>query len=415
MTVPEPYLGLGIALGLGLLVGLQRQHAGSPVAGVRTFALITLLGAAAGLLHPVAGPWIIGAGLLSVAAVAWIGNSGGAKEGRPHGVTTEAAMLLMFAVGALATLDQQPAAAVIGAACAVLLHLKDRLHRVAKWLTDDDLRAIMQFAAVTLIVLPILPDRNMGPLDALNPRHIWLLVVLVVGISLAAYLVHRIIGGDRGTLLAGLLGGLISSTATTAAFSRHARAQPRSAAAGAAAIAAACAVLYPRVAAELAVVAPQLWTRLVWPLGLMLLLAAVLCAVVLVHCRREHTKLEKAHNPSQLKSALFFAAMFALVTLAAATANRYWGSQGTLLVAAVSGLTDLDAITLTMGQQAADGTVTPGYASGAIMVAVVANTLFKLGIVCVVGGRALVAHVWWYMAATAAAGGALAVVLLSGA
>ena len=413
MTIPEPFLGLGIALGLGLLVGLQRQHAGSPVAGVRTFALITLLGAAAGLLHPVAGAWIIGAGLLSVAAVAWIGNLGGTKDGKQHGVTTEAAMLLMFVVGSLTTLDQRPAAAVIGAACAVLLHLKDRLHRVAKWLTDDDLRAIMQFAAVTLIILPLLPDRAMGPLDALNPRHIWLLVVLVVGISLAAYLVHRVLGGNRGTLAAGLLGGLISSTATTAAFSRSAKAQPKSALAGAAAIAAACAVLYPRVMAELAFVAPTVWTSVAWPLALMLLFSAALCTIVLIRCRRERAALEHASNPSQLKSALFFAAMFAAVTLAAAAANRYLGSQGTLLVAAVSGLTDLDAITLTVGEQAANGTVTPAYASGAILIAVASNTLFKLGIVCVIGGRALVAHIWWYMAATAAAAVMLAVYLLT--
>lgn len=415
MTIPEPFLGLGIALGLGLLVGLQRQHAGSAVAGVRTFALITLLGAAAGLLHPVTGAWVVGAGLLAVAAVAWIGNLNRPKDNEAHGVTTEAAMLLMYAVGVLSTLDQRPAAAVIGAACAVLLHLKDSLHRVAKWLTDDDLRAIMQFAAVTLIVLPLLPDRDMGPFDALNPRHIWLLVVLVVGISLAAYLVHRVVGGSRGTLAAGLLGGLISSTATTAAFSRAAKTKPKSAATSAAAIAVASAVLYPRIATELAVVAPAIWMQLVWPLGLMLLASAALCAVVLLRGSKQTSEPQQAQNPSQLKSALFFAAMFAAVTLAAAAANHYLGSRGTLLVAAVSGLTDMDAITLTVGQQAAAGTVTPAYASGAILIAVTSNTLFKLGIVCVLGGRALVSHVWWYMAATALGAATLAGwLLLSG-
>ncbi|HYC99648.1 MAG TPA: DUF4010 domain-containing protein [Phycisphaerales bacterium] len=413
MTIPEPFLGLAVALGLGLLVGLQRQHAGSAVAGVRTFAIITLLGAGAGLLQPIAGAWAIGAGLLSVAALAWVGNASGSKEDRPRGMTTEAAMLLMFVVGVLVTVGQRPAAAVIGALCAVLLHMKDRLHRVARWLTDDDLRAIMQFAAVTLIILPILPDRDMGPFGALNPRHIWLLVVLVVGISLAAYLVHRVVGGNRGTLAAGLLGGLISSTATTAAFSRSARANASSAAGAAAAIAAASAVLYPRVAAELAVVAPGIWVRLVWPLGIMLTLSAVLCALVLLRSRRERTALEHVSNPSQLKSALFFAAMFAAVTLAAAASAHYWGSRGTLLVAALSGLTDLDAITLTVGEQAATGTVTPAYASAAILIAVVSNTLFKLGIVCVIGGRELVRHVWWYMAATAAAAAGLAAWLLA--
>lgn len=412
MIVPEPFLGLGIALGLGLLVGLQRQHAGSPIAGVRTFALITLLGAAAGLLHPLTGPWVIAAGLLAIAALAWVGNAN-AKEGTQQGVTTEVAMLLMYVVGALVMLDLRPAAVVIGAACAVLLHLKDRLHRVANWLTDDDLRAIMQFTAVTLIVLPVLPNRSMGPLDALNPYHIWLLVVLVVGISLAAYLVHRVLGGNRGTLVAGLLGGLISSTATTASFSRAAKSQPASAAAGAAAIAVAGAVLYPRLAVEMAFVAPGVWSQLVWPLGVLLLATAVMCAFILVHCRNERASMERVSNPSQLKGAIFFAALFAGVTLASAAASHYWGTQGTLLVAAVSGLTDMDAITLTLGQQAAEGRITPAYASGAIMIAVVSNTLFKMGIVCVIGGKSLVAHLWWFMAATVAGAGALAWWLLA--
>lgn len=408
MIIPEPFLGLGIALGLGLLVGLQRQHAGTAIAGVRTFALIALLGAGAGILHPMTGPWVIGAGLLSIAALAWVGNANAPKDGLQLGVTTEVAMLLVYTVGVLVMLDQRPAAAVIGAACAVLLHLKDRLHKVAKWLTEADIRAIMQFAALSLIILPILPNRDMGPLDAFNPHRIWLLVVLVVGISLAAYLVHRVVGGNRGTLIAGLLGGLISSTATTAAFSRASKAQPASAAAGAAAIAVASAVLYPRLAVELAFVAPNVWSELAWPLGVMLLLSGAISAIVLIHCRRERTVLDSVTNPSQLKSALFFAAMFAAVTLAAAAASHYWGSRGTLLVAAVSGLTDLDAITLTVGQQAASGAVTPAYASGAILIAVVSNTLFKMGIICVIGGRALVAHVWVYMAATVVAAGAMA-------
>lgn len=418
MTIPEPFLGLGIALGLGLLVGLQRQHAGAPIAGVRTFALITLAGAAAGLLSTVTGGgggngWIISAGLLAVAAVAWIGNASRPPDGRPHGVTTEAAMLLMYLVGVLVFVDQRPAAAVIGAACAILLHLKDRLHRVAKWLTDDDLRAVMQFAAVTLIVLPVLPDADIGPFNALNPRDIWLMVVLVVGISLAAYLVHRVLGPNRGTLVAGLLGGLISSTATTAAFSRAAKSQPDSAPAAAAAIALASAVIYPRVAAELAVVAPAVWTQLAWPLGVMLLLTGLLAALILAYCRRQRTTLDSVRNPSQLKNALFFAGLFALVTLAAATATHFWGSRGTLGVAAISGLTDLDAITLTVGRQAAAGSIAPAQASAAILIAVASNTLFKFGIIATIAGRPLVRYTWWFTAGTVLAAGGLAAFLLT--
>jgi uncharacterized membrane protein (DUF4010 family) len=413
MTIPEPYLGLAIALGLGLLVGLQRQHAGSAIAGVRTFALITLLGAAAGMLTTPAGAWPIAAGLVALAGIAWVGNKtrtdGG---GGGTGVTTEAAMLLMFLVGALVTLDQRPAAVVIGASCAVLLHLKTRLHRLATWLTDDDLRAIMQFVAVTLIILPVLPDKDMGPFDALNPRNIWFMVVLVVGISLAAYLAHRVLGPRRGMILGGLLAGLVSSTATTVAYSRAAKAQPSAAAPAAAAIALASTVLYPRIAVELAVIAPTIWATLVWPLGAMFVLSAIMSALILLACRRQKTEISNVSNPSQLKNALFFAAMFAVVSLATAAATHYWGQRGTIGVAALSGLTDLDAITLTVGKQAAGGSMPTAQAAAAVLIAVASNTLFKFGIVCVLGDAALRRHIWWYMAATAAGAVTLATILL---
>ncbi|MFT3686314.1 MAG: MgtC/SapB family protein [Phycisphaerales bacterium] len=415
MTIPEPYLGLGIALGLGLLVGLQRQHAGSAIAGVRTFALITLLGAAAGLLTAPAGGWPIAAGLVAIAAVAWVGNINrtDGRGGGGTGVTTEAAMLLMFLVGALVTLDQRPAAVIIGAACAVLLQLKTRLHRLATWLTDEDLRAIMQFVAVSLIVLPVLPDKDMGPFDALNPRNVWFMVVLVVGISLAGYLAHRILGPRRGMLLGGLFAGLVSSTATTVSYSRAAKSQPNSAAPAAAAIALASTVLYPRVAVELAVIAPSIWTSLAWPLGVMFVLSALMSGLILLACRRQKTEINNVSNPSQLKNALFFAALFAIVSLATAAATHYWGQRGTIGVAALSGLTDLDAITLTVGKQAHSGSMPAAQASAAVLIAIASNTLFKFGIVCVLGNAALRRHIWWYMAATAAGAATLAGLLLS--
>jgi len=210
------------ALGLGLLVGLQRERAASRLAGLRTFAFVTLLGTLAAQLSTQFGPWLAVAGMLAVIAAVVTGNfvavrNGGADPGQ----TTELAMLVMYLVGVYIVMGPLPLAVALGAGVAVLLHLKPELSGVASRIGDADFRAIMSFVVVTLVVLPVLPDRTFGPFDVLNPREVWLMVVLIVGIGLAGYLAYKLLGTRGGSLLSGALGGLISSTATTVSYARR--------------------------------------------------------------------------------------------------------------------------------------------------------------------------------------------------
>jgi uncharacterized membrane protein (DUF4010 family) len=193
----ETTLGrLAIALGLGLLVGLQRERTESSIAGLRTFALVTVLGGLTGLLAQDFGGWVLAGALLALAAMVVVGNVAKLRdEVRDPGITTEVAVLLMFGVGAYLTQGPVEVGIVLGGTVAVLLHAKARLHGFVDRLGDQDVTAIMQFVLLTLVILPVLPNETYGPFDVLNPRHIWLMVVLIVGITLGGYLAYRLARG----------------------------------------------------------------------------------------------------------------------------------------------------------------------------------------------------------------------------
>lgn len=216
---------LSLSLGLGLLIGLQRERVGSEFGGIRTFPLVALLGTVSGFLAERWGAFVLLGSFLALASVVLVGNLN--KRGRPadtSGQTTEVAALLTYACGALLTTDYRPAGIVVGGLTAVLLHLKQPMHAFAGRLSQRDLQGIMRFAIVSLIVLPLLPAQTFGPYDVLNPREIWWMVVLIVGIGLAGYVSYRLFSGSAGILFAGVLGGLVSSTATTVAYARRVRA-----------------------------------------------------------------------------------------------------------------------------------------------------------------------------------------------
>ncbi|MEC9372246.1 MAG: MgtC/SapB family protein, partial [Planctomycetota bacterium] len=196
MDATSMFMALGISLALGLLVGLQREKAASQVAGIRTFALVALFGTVCGLVVEPMGGWIAGAGLLAVAAASAMANFAKVRRGDVEpGITTEIALVLMFGVGVLLAVEEARAVAVaVGVATAALLHAKGALHRFVERLGDKDVRAIMQFAVITFVILPVLPDKTFTALEVLNPRHIWLMVVLVVGISLGGYVAYKLVG-----------------------------------------------------------------------------------------------------------------------------------------------------------------------------------------------------------------------------
>jgi uncharacterized membrane protein (DUF4010 family) len=257
-------------------------------------------------------------------------------------------------------------------------------------LGERDMRAMIQFALITFIVLPVLPNEQYGPFKAINPREVWLMVVLVTGISLAAYAAAKMLPRQHGAAAAGLIGGLISSTATTVTAARRAAGNVDAAWAGVLVATLASVVSFVRVLIEVFVAAPGKAAQIAPAVGVMLggTLAAAGIAYVLAK-KQPNGEMAEPDNPSELKAALIFGALYAIVLLAVAAGKHWFGERGLYIVAAISGLTDMDAITLSTARMAARDAIETGVAWRAIVIASMANLVFKAGIVAVVGGRAI--------------------------
>lgn len=387
---------LGISLLLGLLVGLQREYTESGMPGLRTFPLITVLGSVAAILAAEFGGWIVAAELLGLVVVLAFPNIVRIRGRDPDpGITTDVAVLLMYGVGALVVVGPVPVAVVVGGGVAVLLHFKLEMHRFAKRLGDADLRAIMQFALITCIILPILPDERYGPppLNVFNPFETWLLVVFIVGMSLGGYIAYKFLGRDAGILLGGVLGGLVSSTATTLSYARQARNEPRLLQPAAVVIMIASTVVFVRVLVEVAVAARSILVQTLVPAVIVMALMAIPALLVWRGVRREHGELPEQGNPTEMKSAVLFAGLYLLVLLALAAAKEYIGQGALYPVAILSGLTDMDAITLSTGRMAESGNLAGEQAWRLILTAFLANLVFKAGLAGLLGSRQLLWHI----------------------
>lgn len=308
-------------------------------------------------------------------------------------------MLAMFAVGAYVVLGPREVAVAIGAAIAILLHAKPVLHGIVARLGDVDIRAIMQFALISLIILPVVPDRTFGPYAVLNPHNIWLMVVLVVGISLGGYIAYKFVGGGAGILLSGVLGGLISSTATSVSYARRTATAPEYTGAATAVILIASTLVYARLLVEIGLTAPGFLSTAAGPLGILGGVSAVLSLMCWLGVRRGSDGLPNQTNPTELKSALVFAGVYAVVLVAVAAAKQHYGHGGLYTVAAISGLTDMDAITLSVSRMVNDGSTGAIGAGGtstawrAIVIAAMSNAVFKATMVAVLGCPALAKRV----------------------
>jgi len=408
MEQSRVFQDFAIALGLGLLVGLQRERAASALAGFRTFPLVTMLGVLSALLAAEFGGWIIVGGFLALAALMFASTQVRLRGGDTDpGMTTETALLLMFGVGAYLIVGYRAVAVVVGSAVAVLLYLKPQLHALAQRIGDQDFKSIMQFVVISLVILPVLPDQVYGPSDALrvlNPYRIWWLVVLIVGLSLGGYLIYKVFGDKVGAVVGGIVGGLISSTATTVSYARRSRAVLGSAGLSALVIMLASTVLYARVMAITAVVSPASFLRVAPPLAVMLAATILISAAAWRSAKRETVAMPEHGNPSELKSATLFALLFAVVLLGITGAKQYFGEQGLFAVAALSGLIDLDAITLSASQMVSQGKIEAHTAWQLMLVASMANLIFKFVIVAVLGERALVRRIALWFALAFAAG-----------
>lgn len=386
---------LALALGLGLLVGLQREHANSPLAGFRTFPLITLSGALCAMLALTFGGWVVAMGFVTLAAMIVVGNLAEIKrESKPdHGLTTEAAMMVMYAVGAYLVVGSTTVAIIVSGVVALLLHLKPQMKSFAGRLGDQDFKAIMQFVVITMLILPLLPNQYYGPFHVLNPFKLWLMVVLIVGISLSGYIVYKFFGEKAGALTGGIMGGLISSTATTVSYSRRTRNTSENAGIAAVVVMMASAIVYGRVLLLIGTADPVFLGKSIGPLGSMLVATLVLAIVAWTQSRCEHSYMPEHANPSELKAALIFGVLFGCVLLATAAAREYVGSSGLYAVAILSGLTDMDAITLSLTEMVRQGKVEPDTAWRLIITASLSNLVFKTGVVFFLGNRRLLARI----------------------
>ena len=407
VSIDLAFVDLAIAAGLGLLVGLQRESASSRVAGLRTFTLVTLLGAMCAQLAPALGPYFLPAATLGVAILAAVSHYTSSSSGESAGLTTEVALVAMFLVGASVVAGDVRYAVVTGAGIAVLLHSKRRFRGIMEKLGETDVRAIMQFALISLVILPILPDDPFGPWGVLNLFEMWLLVVLIVGINLIGYIVYKFFGARAGTFLGGVLGGVISSTATTVSYARTTKTAASSASMSAVVIMVATAVVLVRVAIEMAVVARPLLAVAAWPFGILFAVATLLSVAVWWRSRGGVQPMPEQENPTTMKAALLFACLYAAVLVAVAWARENLTSAGLYAVALLSGLTDVDAITLSTAGLAGRGQLGHGQAWRVIMLAFLANLAFKVGIVAFAGARALLVRVAVLFGTLFAAGGAL--------
>lgn len=412
--MPEPLAtpvitDLALAVGLGLMVGVQREWSASRMAGVRTFALVAMLGALCGLLQAAGdAEWLVAAGLVAVAAMMWLGNEVEIAARQPAGgLTTEFAALVMFLVGVLVMQGQEAAGVVIAGTVAVLLHWKEPLHRFVARIGAEDFRAVARLILVGMVILPVLPDRTYGPYDVLNPFRIWLMVVLIVGISLAAYVVRRLVGERAGSVAAGILGGLISSTATTVSEARRARTRPEEAGPAAFVVMVASTVVFLRVLVEVAVVAPHLLPRVAGPLAAMMGVMLLVSVIAFLVMRRRLSTVVGPSPPSNLRAAVVFGLLYAGVLFAVAAAREHFGAEGLHVVAALSGLTDMDAITLSSAQLMVDGRLEPSTGWRLIMTAGLSNLMLKLLMAAALGGRRIAVPVGVMFAVSMAAGGAI--------
>jgi uncharacterized membrane protein (DUF4010 family) len=392
-------LDWAIAILLGALVGIEREkrkseEAAGHIAGLRTFMLLALLGATAGWLSQrQAAPWILVVTLVIVGAFVAIGYFVTAKTSSDgKGLTTEISAIVVFLLGAMVMLGDREFAIGLGVITAAVLAYKQPLHGFVEKLGWDDVYAGVRLLVATFIALPLLPDYPIDPWGALNPYSLWLLVILISGLSLVGYVLTRLLGPGRGAAVTGLAGGLVSSTAVTLSFAREARDNPQNSTALACGILLSWAVMFARVPVLVAVVNRALLGAVLVPFAAMAVAAAGFAAVIFFRDRTgarsaAASKDLEVENPFSLTAAVKFAALFAVVLLAVKIVQEHFPPGGLYAVAALAGLTDVDAITLSMAEFAKSNEAR--IAVIAIVTAALSNTLVKCAIAFAIGGAAL--------------------------
>lgn len=384
----------GAALLIGILIGIERERAAElrdlkVYAGVRTMALLALVGCSGGLLSDIAGsPWplvavVLCMGGLSIAAYVTKTGEGG---------TSEVAAFIVLLCGALSYWEYYAVAAAIAVITTGLLSFKLEMHRFARDLSSADLYSTLKFAAITAIILPILPDRSFGPppFDALNPYKIWLMVVFISAISFLGYVLMKLVNVRHGIALTGLLGGLVSSTAVTLSFGRRSKEEDDLSPHFAVAITTAWAIMFLRILVQVGVLNFALLGILWMPMLIAAAALAVYATILYVRRRDDSSEEVALVNPFELRPALTFGLIYALILLVSRTAQIYFGEIGIYISSALAGLADVNAITLTMADLSnqPDGLPLP-VAAEAVVLAALSNSIVRSAMVYVTGTSAL--------------------------
>jgi len=416
-TQLDPWWRFGAALLIGALVGLEReyiqQRQGDPeFAGIRTFSLMALFGAVAAYLAQEHGAGLFLVAYASLALLITVSLFGDLQhQGHGEGITTEIVALLTPLLGAMVIYDHAELAVALGVVVALLLALKPALHGLASRMSSADLRATLEFSLIAAVVWPMLPDVDLGPFGVFNPSNIWLMVILVSGLGFLGYILMKVLGPERGIGLTGALGGLVSSTAVTASFSSRSKDAPGLGRTLALAIALASCVLYPRVMVYVAAIYSPL-LPLVAPTLAAMLLAGLAGVFLLWRSQRQASsgadRAVSLQNPLKLSTAISFGLLFAFVLFLVAAAQQRFGSAGVYATSMIAGLVDVDAITLSSANLAAEGRVAPQVAAGAILLASIVNTISKAVLAISLGSTELRRPVLAVFGAMALAGAVIA-------
>jgi uncharacterized membrane protein (DUF4010 family) len=389
---------LGVALAIGLMTGLERGWEGRELAtaqrtaGLRTFAAIGLLGGVTAQVGGDNGAALIAALAIALGVVLAVGYWRESEIERDVSLTTSVTALVTYSLGALAGRGELLAASSSAVVLTMLLGFRPELHGLIRKIDREELLATFRLLLISLVMLPVLPDRGYGPWGALNPYHIWWMVVLVAAVSYVGYFATRLMGAERGILITGLFGGLASSTVVALSLARRAAqglAVPNLLAAGATI---ASAIMWPRILLIVSAVDPALGRLLAWPLGAATVIAVAGALTLSRLSRNEEKALGaggetlKTSNPLDLGTAIRFGLILTAIMVAARAASAWAGAAGLFLVAGISGLVDVDAISLSVATMSTRQIVTPAVALSAILLAAGVNTLLKPAMAWAIAG-----------------------------
>ena len=385
---------LGIAILIGALIGLEREHSRAPgsksFAGIRTFPLIAMYGFISAMLSAYLNYMLYFAFIISFIVLVGLSYYTTARGGR-IGITTELSALMVFVLGSMIYWNFILLAAIVAIVMAVFLSLKIQLHQFVEKVTGEDIIAVLKLSIVTIIIFPLLPERSFGPNNIINLRLIWMMVIFIALLSFLGYVLTKYVGYKKGISVTSLFGGMVSSTALTFSFAKKSKENDSLSSNFGVGILIATTMVFPKVLIEIAVVNGELAKLALAPVLIFMIVGILLSLFMWKKINTVELTGIDLKNPFELKSALYFGVIFGVILLFSKLAQLNYGDKGSYIVSFISGLTNIDAITLTMAQLSAKNSIQPLVALNSIIIALFANLLFK-GIIAIVLGTKLMAR-----------------------